>query len=140
MSPKNLISIKQIRQDELSGYALTVTSGFVVSYVDAVSGAQLEYVDAVSGALQDQLDDLVDEQGTLLLSFRVPIASGVDLVHCGYAASTTSRVSVGSIGTSGANDPLLVGCFRDVNATGTLLELSAATTSPNYYLNLLVPA
>src|SRR4051812_18582717 len=71
-SPKNLIAIKQIRQDELSGFALTVASGYVQSYVSGVTGELLTYInlvsgnlqdytDTASGTLQDGLDDLQDQ-------------------------------------------------------------------------------
>ncbi len=152
-SPKNLIAIKQIRQDELSGFALTVASGYVQSYVSGVTGQLLSYInlvsgnlqnytDTASGTLQDGLDDLqtqIDGLGISLLSFNVPLSAGVDTVHVLYGQSVSNSVAVVSVGSSGVADPLLISMLTTRNATGQAIALSQTTSTSNYYLNLLVP-
>lgn len=150
-NPKNLIAIKQIRQDELSGFALTIASGYVQQYVSGVSGELLSYINLVSGNLQDQIDEIIDNGGgggggtgtgaggTTMLSFNVPVASGVDTIHCLYGQTVTPYISVASFGTTSASDPIIVSMLTTRNATGQVVELSQATSSANYYLNLLIP-
>ena len=136
--PKNLIALKQLRQSELSGFVNTLITGYTIGYVSGASGSLYSYIQSVSGALQSQID-LLESSGAAVMSFRAPIASGVDIINCLYSATVGSLISVGQIGTSGATDPIILGMLTDTNYTGSVVELSAPTPSPNYYLNLLVP-
>lgn len=144
-SPKNLIDIKQLRQEQISGLALAVSSGFVVQYVSGLSGTLYAYttdvsgyVDDVSGNLQGQLDTIFADGGVAILGFNVPISAGVDQVTCTYAQALGST-PVFSLGTTNTSDPMIYPMARISNTTGAVIDFSAPTPSANYYLNLLVP-
>ncbi len=123
MPAKNLIDMRQLRIEQLSGYMQQLVTGYVIPYVSGVSGA-----------LSTEME------GTGVLGFRVSIASGVDTVHVLYGDDGhENRKAVTALGTSGTNDPGICHFIITSNGTGQAINLSAPTPSSNYYLNLLIP-
>ena len=112
MADKNLISVKQLRQDELQQFVLT--------YAPISSGSGIS-----SGIFSGS---------SFVSGFSLPISSGVSQIAISYSGHNPV---IGQIGSSGASDPIIGSMLYSSTPTGSILGLTATTHSSNYYVNIL---
>jgi hypothetical protein len=109
---KGLIALKQLRQDELSGYYNSLITGYLNPYITGALGPG-------SG-------------------FQFPIASGVDFLNATYPVVFPSvPIMVPQIGCSGSGKPILTTMITSSTTSGCQFVLSDVTSSTGYYINVL---
>lgn len=88
-----------------------------------------------SGEFQDLIESLasgVVSRFNPTGSYRFNLSSGVDSFSLNYGA-TVSGYPCLSVGSSGVNDPIILGFVTGFNSTGVRGALSAPTVSSNYF-------
>ena len=137
----NLIALKQIRENELSGYIAIVSSGVNTQLQTGISGALYAQMAGISGVLRAAINNVSGGTGTStvtgLVSLNFRLVSGTDSsgFSFGQTLATVPNV-VPHVWTTGAGDQIL-GYLTSQSVTGCYLAYSDTIPDNFYFANII---